>query len=153
MNTRDVLITALVATTLVAFGFSGQERSISPQIGPWRPFFGFEHVLAAVGIGAWAAILRGHAFWALPAVFITSAGLGYVIAWDGWGELPFAGLILLLSILVLALLALLPVRVPVGLAAAVVSPLGLYHGYAYGWESKIAEAAASAGRTMTAVIL
>ena len=149
MRVPHGLFPVMTALILVAYGFTGQEQRMFPLAGPWRPLFGFEHGLAAVGVGGWGIILRGHAVWALPAAFLVGVGAGYAVAWDGRGELPFVGLNLLLSVLVLTLVTLLPVRVPIGIAAALVSILGLYHGYAYGWEARIIEAALTAGSAKT----
>lgn len=144
MKPPQVLIIVLLAVTLVAYGFSGQESRPVPSTGLWRPFFGLEHLFAAIGIGAWVTILRGHAFWALPAAFLAGAALGYALAWDG-RELKFAGLGLMLSVLALAFAVLLPIRMQPEMAAIFAALFGIYHGYAYGWETMIIKAVQEAG--------
>jgi urease accessory protein len=138
-----ILVPAVVGLSLLAYSYGTRGESILSPLGYWRPFYGFEHLLAAVGIGGWAALLKGHAYWALPLAFLVGAGLGVVMAWEGQGDLPFVGLMLFLSIVSLVLATLLPVRMPIERAAALVALFGVYHGYAYSSATEPLEAALS----------
>lgn len=144
-----VLVPAMVAISLVAFNYATEEGRSTPLTGLWRPFFGLEHLLAAIGLGAWATVLKGNAFWALPVGFLIGAALGIAMAWQGQGELPYVGLMLLLSVVSLTLAVLLPVRMGLERAVALVSLFGFYHGYAYGSETVTFETTVEAEETAT----
>lgn len=149
---RLPLILAMIVISLLAFGYANQDGRGSPLTGLWHPLFGFELLLAVVGVGAWGAVLRGPAVWAVPAAFVVGAALGCAMARNGDGQLPYVGLMLILSVIMLVLAVLLPVRMPVQRAAALVSLFGVYHGYAYAAELEPVEAASSADQIVVAAL-
>jgi urease accessory protein len=98
-----------------------------------HPFSGFDHLLAMVAVGLWAASLGGHARWAVPSAFIAIMTLGAVGGVYGLA-LPAVETLIAVSVIVLGVMVALSVRVPVAAAAAIVAVFGLFHGHAHGAE-------------------
>lgn len=98
-----------------------------------HPLFGADHILAMVGVGLWAFLVRGRAVWAIPTAFVATMMLGFAAALAGIG-LPFVEPVIAASVVVLGLLALVALQVPTTVGMAVVGFFALFHGYAHGGE-------------------
>lgn len=98
-----------------------------------HPVGGWDHLLAMVAVGLWAAQRGGAALWALPAAFVTAMIGGGLLGMAGIGlpavELGIAGSVIVLGALIAAQSRL---SLPVSLAA--VALFALFHGHAHGAE-------------------
>jgi urease accessory protein len=98
-----------------------------------HPLTGWDHLLAMVAVGLWAAQLGGRARWALPAMFVGAMTVGAAIGIAGFEP---AGMEtgILASVLVLGLGVASGVRLPIGAGLALVALAGTVHGVAHGAE-------------------
>lgn len=98
-----------------------------------HPVGGWDHLLAMVAVGLWAAQRGGSALWALPAAFVTAMIGGGLLGMAGAG-LPQVELGIVLSVVVLGGLVALQSRLPVLASAGAVALFAVFHGYAHGAE-------------------
>lgn len=101
--------------------------------GVLHPIMGWDHVIAMVAVGLWAATLGGRALHVLPLVFPLVMALGAAM---GMAEiaLPAVETGIAASGLVLGLLVAFAVRAPLAASAALVGVFALFHGHAHGTE-------------------
>jgi urease accessory protein len=119
-----------------------------------HPMLGFDHLLAMVAVGLWAALVGGRALWAWPLAFtgvmVVGAGLGFAPL-----GLPHLELSIGVSVVVLGLAAAFQLSLPVLAGAGLCGFFALFHGYAHGAEIPV-EAGASAyvaGFTLATMML
>ena len=119
-----------------------------------HPMLGFDHLLAMVAVGLWAALVGGRALWAWPLAFIgvmvVGAGLGFAPL-----GLPHLELSIGVSVVLLGLAAAFQLSLPVLAGAGLCGFFALFHGYAHGAEIPV-EAGASAyvaGFTLATMML
>lgn len=117
-----------------AFAHNGDSHAaFSLSAGFAHPFSGFDHLLAMLAIGIWAAQNRRPALWLLPVIFPMMMGLGAIIAFSGLSipgvETGIAG-----SLAVMGLLIAFAIRLPVPVSIATVSLFAMAHGLAHGAE-------------------
>jgi urease accessory protein len=98
-----------------------------------HPLTGWDHLLAMVAVGLWAAQLGGRARWALPATFVGAMALGAVAGIAGFAPAGVDSAILA-SVFALGLLVAGAVRMPLGAGLALVGLAGACHGAAHGAE-------------------
>lgn len=98
-----------------------------------HPLGGWDHLLAILAVGVWAAQLGGRAFWAAPSAFVCGLVPGALLAAVGIG---LAGVEtgILASLVLGGLLIALAVRPPLDAGLALVTLFGLVHGHAHGSE-------------------
>jgi urease accessory protein len=125
----------LLAASSAAFAHPGHNVS-GLAAGLMHPFSGFDHLLAMVAVGLWAAQGNtkkrgGRKIWLLPATFMITLALGAGIAML-WQSLPMVEPGLAVSVLALGLLVALSMQLPVLLSVAITVLFGLLHGYAHG---------------------
>ena len=101
--------------------------------GLTHPLTGWDHLLAMVAVGLWAAQLGGRARWALPAGFVGAMILGAVAGVSGLRP-PGIETGILASVLVLGLAVAAAARLPLGGGIALAALAGLVHGLAHGAE-------------------
>ena len=101
--------------------------------GFMHPLLGWDHVIAMIGVGAWASFLGGQAFWRIPLSFLASMDVGGVLGFSGVA-IPFVELTILVSAVVIAGLWLLKIKMPGSSGMAVVGLFAIAHGYAHGAE-------------------
>ena len=133
MKTKLTTIAALLAllpTVAQAHPGHGAEGF---QSGLAHPLLGWDHVLAMLAVGLWAAQLGRRALWAVPAAFIGVMALGGALGMGGMA-MPFAEQGVLLSVLVLGVLIAASVRLPLGASMGIVGAFALCHGFAHGAE-------------------
>ena len=123
----------LLAATAPAFAHLNPEEHGSFMAGFSHPLFGADHILAMVAVGLWAAQTGGKALWAIPAAFVGTMAVGFLLALGGV-ELPFVEPAILASVIGLGLLVAMAVKLPVAASAAVVGAFALFHGHAHGGE-------------------
>lgn len=127
---RIALIATLVLISATpAFAHAGHGIAS----GFLHPFLGWDHLIAMLAVGAWAATLGNRAIWAVPAAFVSAMILGGTFGMADI-EVPFVETMILASVLVLAALAIARVKLPVWSGMAIVGLFALAHGYAHGAE-------------------
>ncbi|WP_186398880.1 HupE/UreJ family protein [Stappia sp. P2PMeth1] len=142
---------ALTATPALAHLHPGEHGSFAAGFS--HPLFGADHILAMVAVGLWAWQIGGRAVYIVPAAFVGTMLLGFVLALAGIA-LPFVEPAILASVVALGLLVALAVRLPVAGSAAVVAAFALFHGHAHGGEIGAAtEFAYGAGFALATALL
>jgi len=126
---------AAVLGLLVAWG---AEAHPLHDAGGWvagfaHPFLGWDHLLAMIAVGLWAAQLGGRALWILPATFVSVMVCGALLAVAGLA-LPHVESGIAASLLALGLLVAFAARLPLAVGAALVGAFALFHGHAHGSE-------------------
>lgn len=132
---RKQLLAALAAVVFApaALGHPGHAEASGFALGFAHPLAGWDHLLAMLAVGLWAAQTGGRALWALPASFLAMMSLGAGLSLSGVPvpavELGIAGSVLVFGLL-LAFAPRLPLMAGVGMAGL----LALFHGAAHGTE-------------------
>lgn len=123
---------ALMFVPTAALAHTGHDTG-SLMAGIGHPLGGFDHVLAMVAVGLWAAQAGGRALWAAPLTFVGAMLAGGAL---GMAGLPFAGVepMILASIVVIGLAVAAAARLPLGAVLAVLAAFGMAHGHAHGAE-------------------
>ncbi len=101
--------------------------------GALHPLGGWDHLLAMLAVGVWAAQLGGRAVWTAPSAFVGGLLLGAIIGMSGI-ELVAVETGILASLVVVGLLIALAIRLPLAGGLALVALFGLVHGHAHGTE-------------------
>lgn len=114
-------------------GHSGHDGSgfIS---GLLHPLTGFDHLLAMLAVGLWAAQQQGKARLMVPVTFIVAMLLGGLLAIQLGIALPFVEGAIAVSVLALGLLVTLAVRLPLLVTVLATALFAVNHGYAHGVE-------------------
>lgn len=116
-----------------AFAHPSHEHSSSFMAGFDHPIGGFDHLLAMLAIGLWAASLGGRALWAIPTAFVMTMLAGGAFAVAGF-SVPFVEQGIVLSVIVLGALVLFAKRLPVMACVVIAAGFALFHGVAHGME-------------------
>lgn len=98
-----------------------------------HPVGGWDHLLAMVAVGLWAAQRGGNALWMLPTAFVGAMVGGGLMGMAGLA-LPQVELAILLSVVALGGLVALGSRLPLLASAGVVALFAVFHGHAHGAE-------------------
>lgn len=101
--------------------------------GVLHPILGWDHVLAMVAVGLWAASFQGKARMAIPATFVLIMLLGFIFGTQG-GGIPMMEQGIAASVLIIGLAAAWAQRIPATIAMVVVGAFALFHGVAHGTE-------------------
>jgi len=85
-----------------------QAHSAGGALDGWHdgfnhPLHGWDHLLAMLAVGFWAAQQRGRAVWLMPLTFVSSMTLGGVAGTSGI-NIPGVEVVILLSVIVLLVL-------------------------------------------------
>jgi urease accessory protein len=92
---------------------------------------GWDHLLASIAVGLWAAQLGGRARWLVPAAFLGVMACG--AAAPGNATLPaITQPMIFSSLLVIGLLVAAAVRLPLIASAVIVALFAFFHGAAHG---------------------
>jgi len=133
------VLLALAAAASVAppaFAHTGLDIGGGLAAGFAHPFFGADHLLAMLTVGALAASAAGRArraLWALPLSFMAIMAVGGALGVTGLA-LPAVEQGIALSLVVFGTLLATRVGLPVPAAMAVVGLFALFHGHAHGAE-------------------
>lgn len=120
-------------TSSLALAHTGVDETHGSLIGLAHPFSGFDHWVAMVAIGLWAAQLGGRATWMVPISFVSVMAVSGILSMF-IAPIPFIEGSITLSILVLGLLIAAAVRLPMLLSTIIVGVFALFHGFAHGSE-------------------
>lgn len=136
LTRRIVTLTAAVALVPLAQahpGHAGHDFTWDFSTGFAHPFTGWDHILAMVAVGWWAAQLGGRARWLVPATFVAMMSLGAALGRFGF-VVPGVEQAIAASVCVLGLMIALAARLPVAWAATMVGGFAVFHGFAHGIE-------------------
>ena len=107
-----------------------------------HPLAGWDHLLAMVAVGIWAAQLRRQAVWLLPLVFVSIMSLGGMVGAASF-IVPNAEIIILLSGLILNVFIIRKIRFSMPLNMLIIGFFAFFHGYAHGDEISASASLAS----------
>ena len=133
--TKRILTTALMMIAMmgVAEAHPDHGQAIGFVHGLIHPLSGWDHIVAMVAVGFFAATLGGRAIWAVPATFVLMMAAGGV-----WGiaalPLPFVEIGIMASVVVLAGVAVLRWNASLYSAMALCGFFAVFHGFAHGAE-------------------
>lgn len=130
-------LAALTATPALAH-VPGAEGS-GFATGFAHPLGGWDHVLAMVAVGLWAAQLGGRSIWLAPLAFVASLVGGTALAMTGIG-LPMVEVGILASIVAAGLLVAISAKLPPIASGVLIATFGILHGHAHGVEMPAAAA-------------
>ncbi|MFZ6765443.1 HupE/UreJ family protein [Undibacterium sp. Di26W] len=129
-----IIALSLAMTTLPASAHDSVLHTMNALLdGFLHPFTGFDHLLAMLAIGIWAAQQKHARAWLIPASFPLMMVAGGALALAGIA-LPGVEHGIAASVVVLGLLISFAVKLPVGAGMAMVSVFAVAHGYAHGQE-------------------
>ncbi len=117
-----------------------------------HPLLGWDHLLAMVAVGMWAAQSRGRAVWLLPVVFVAVMTLGGLAGAAGV-SVPGAEAMILLSVVVFAVLVVRKPRLRAGVGVLIVGFFAFFHGFAHGQEMPASASLLSFGLGFTLATL
>lgn len=123
-----------------AFAHPGHGGGLAAGLA--HPFTGFDHLLAMLAVGIWAAQQTGRtALWQIPLAFVGMMAIG--VAWAAAGMiLPQFEVGIAVSLIVLGLLLAFALRLPRWAGMALVAGFALWHGFAHGVTMPLAGAGA-----------
>jgi urease accessory protein len=151
---RRLIATLLFALPALAHAHPGHdgdhELTWDFNGGFLHPLTGWDHLIAMIAVGVWAAQLGGRARWLVPAAFLAAMSAGAALAQNA-GTLPAIEHGIAASLLVLGLLIAFAVRLPVAASMAIVALFALFHGAAHGSEMSAHSTAFSYGLGFIAV--
>lgn len=124
---------ALVGATAPALAHTGHGDAHGFIHGFMHPVGGFDHVLAMVAVGLFAAHLGGRALWAVPAAFVALMAVGGALGMNGV-TVPFVETGIGLSVLAFGLVLAMGLTLPVGAAMGLAGFFAIFHGHAHGAE-------------------
>lgn len=130
------VLVALPTAALAHPGHGGGELTWDFSNGFAHPFSGWDHLLAMVAVGLWAAQLGGRARWLVPAAFVSVMSLGALLGHGGF-TMPGIEQGIAATVFVLGLLIAASVRLPVAAGMALVGLFALFHGLAHGAEMPV----------------
>ncbi len=122
---------ALLPTTVLAHPGMGGSTGLAH--GFMHPIGGFDHVLAMVAVGLFAAHLGGRAIWLVPLAFVGMMALGGALGVAGI-HIPFVESVIALSIVVLGAVIAMRLDLAPIVAMALVGFFAIFHGHAHGTE-------------------
>lgn len=125
--------TVFLLASGAALAHPSHEHASSFMAGFDHPIGGFDHLLAMLAIGLWAASLGGRALWTIPSAFVITMLAGGGLAVAGL-SVPFVEQGILLSVIVLGALVLFAKRLPTTVCVATAGAFALFHGAAHGIE-------------------
>jgi urease accessory protein len=127
-----ISLTLIAVLPSLALAHSGHgEASLASGFG--HPLGGYDHLLAMVAVGIWAAYLGGSARFWVPASFVLALLIGGAMGMAGL-SLPAIEPMILASSVAIGLALALAGRVPTVLAAAGCGLFAVFHGLAHGLE-------------------
>jgi urease accessory protein len=129
------LTLALAAAATPAMAHTGAGTTHGFWAGLAHPLVGLDHVLAMAAVGLWAALAGGRAVWAWPAAFV---GLMVAAALVALADVPLPGAEIGIALSVVALGALVALRLPSRCGRAALCGLALFLGLAHGASSRSA---------------
>lgn len=128
---RRLLPLLVLAAAPLAQAHPGHGPAAGFAAGIVHPFGGWDHILAMVAVGLWAA--RLYARWLIPMVFLAMMAAGAAFGHLA-GAVPGAEQAVAASVLVFGLLVANTAQLPARLSFALVGFFAIFHGIAHGAE-------------------
>jgi urease accessory protein len=122
----------LLASANPALAHTGQGASGFLH-GFAHPLGGFDHLLAMVAVGLYAAMIGGRTLWLVPAAFLGAMALGGGVGFSGI-TIPALEIAIALSVIILGLAVALRIGMPMLAAMALAGLFAIFHGHAHGAE-------------------
>jgi hydrogenase/urease accessory protein HupE len=142
---RSVFLFALaLVCPFAAAAHTGAETAQGLVDGFRHPLFGWDHLLAMLAVGIWAAQQRGRAVFAIPLAFVAVMSLGGAAGAHGIA-VPGVEPLIALSVLVFGVLVGVRARPGPALGMLVAGFFAFFHGYAHGSEVPTSASFASFG--------
>lgn len=101
--------------------------------GMAHPAGGLDHLIAMITVGVYGTIIGGRAILTVPGAFLAAMLAGGLLAMLGVA-LPLVEPMIYASVVVLAMLCVMPMSRTVGIGIAFTGWFGLFHGFAHGAE-------------------
>ena len=133
MYRRALLPAALLFLSSAAQAHTGVGDTNGFAHGFLHPIGGIDHVLVMVAVGLFAVHLGGRALWLVPLSFVSMMIIGGALGMAGV-ELPFVGIGIGLSVVILGIAVAFGVNLPTVAAMAMVGLFAIFHGHAHGAE-------------------
>lgn len=133
---KRLLLPATILLLVIAcvFGRLTDTTLVDLSSGFSHPLEGWDHIVTMLGVGIWAAQLRGKAIWLLPATFVSVMSLGGISGAAKYLAVPSAEILIVLSCLVFSVLILRKIRFDTKINVLIVAFFAFFHGYAHGAE-------------------
>ncbi len=134
IKSSSLLATSLfLAATSAALAHPGAAQANGVACGFSHPLTGWDHLLAMIAIGLWAAQLGGRASWRVPAAFVGVMALS-AVGGHFIGVIPGLDQGIAASVLALGLLVGCAGRLPLVASVTLASVFAVFHGFAHGAE-------------------
>jgi len=118
-----------------AFAHPGDHHAgASLALGFMHPILGWDHLLAMLAVGLWAAQQPKRVAWLMPLAFPAMMAVGAYSGVQG-AALPWMEAGIAASVAALGLLIAFAVRMPIAGGATIIALFGYVHGYAHGIEA------------------
>ncbi len=128
------LVSLLMSVLVCVFYCVIDVSIIDLNSGFSHPIEGWDHIVTMLGVGIWAAQLRGKSIWLLPATFVGVMSLGGISGAATYLAVPSAESLILLSCLVFSVLIIRRIRFDTRINMLIVAFFAFFHGYAHGQE-------------------
>jgi hydrogenase/urease accessory protein HupE len=130
----SLLAFLLMSVLACVFYFIADISVLDLSSGFSHPLEGWDHIVTMLGVGIWAAQLRGKAIWLLPTTFVGVMSLGGISGAAQYLAVPSAEILIVLSCLVFSILIIRKVRFDIRINVLIVAFFAFFHGYAHGAE-------------------
>lgn len=130
----SLLAFLLMSVLACVFYFVTDISVLDLSSGFSHPLEGWDHIVTMLGVGIWAAQLRGKAIWLLPTTFVGVMSLGGISGAAKYLAVPSAEILIVLSCLVFSFLIIRKVRFDTRINVLIVAFFAFFHGYAHGAE-------------------
>jgi len=131
---RFSLLAFLLMSVLACVFYFAEISVLDLNSGFSHPLEGWDHIVTMLGVGIWAAQLRGKAIWLLPTTFVGVMSLGGISGAAQYLAVPSAEILIVLSCLVFSVLIIRKVRFDTRINVLIVAFFAFFHGYAHGAE-------------------
>jgi urease accessory protein len=133
--TKKLTISAIILALLsgVAQAHPDHGQAVGFAHGYMHPLSGWDHIVAMIAVGFFAATLGGRAIWAVPATFVAMMAAGGALGMFTM-PLPFIEIGIMTSVVVLAGVAVLRWNASLYSAMALCGFFAVFHGFAHGAE-------------------
>jgi len=138
---RSLLALSMVLAGMPAWAHTGFHEPSGFGAGFLHPLGGLDHTLAMLAVGLFAALLKGRAFWAVPASFVSMMLVGGAMGLMGM-EIPAVEVGIAASVVVLGAVLAVGSRCLISVAMTLTGMFAVFHGYAHGAEMPVGAAAA-----------
>jgi hydrogenase/urease accessory protein HupE len=130
----STLVFLLMGVLACVFYFAIDISVIDLSSGFLHPLEGWDHVVTMLGVGIWAAQLRGKAIWLLPSTFVGVMSLGGISGAAKYLAVPSAEVLIVLSCFVFSVLIIRKIRFTTQINVLIVAFFAFFHGFAHGQE-------------------